>query len=316
MYTFKTLPKLNFEELRTFVAVVEMKSFSRAADELCRTTAAVSYRVKMLENSLGAPLIMRQSKGFDLTPAGQWLYTKASELLNWQQNIPEEINAIKNGVESHFTLVINNLLYDHLCVARLISVLKQRYPFTKLKVIRSVYNGVWDSLMYDSGSLAIGAPTFHSIDDNFVTEPLGLIQWKLVTSPDHPVAKMSKVTRDDLRNYPVVNIEDSSSHMQKRLPWRLVGQEEILVPNLRTKVACHERGLGVGFLPSSLVSEQLQKGSLVIVENFDEHLRTSSPMSLAWAKEDSGIVNRWLRDLVKKRDDLVAPLLAPISPTQ
>ena len=312
MLTYKVVPRLNFEELRTFVAVVELGSFSLAADNLCRTTAAVSYRMKCLENSLGVALFDRHARGVKLTPAGDWLYGKARDLLLWQQHIPDEISAVKNGVESRFTLILNNLLYDANCVAALITMIKDRYPYTQIKVTRSVFNGVWDSLIYDEGSLAIGTPSFHSLDQAFLTHPLGVIEWHLVASPIHPLALKKQVTENDLKPYPVVNIEDSSFHLQKRLPWRLNGQDEILVPDLRTKLACHLNGLGVGFLPYSMIKSHLENGTLVEIQT-EEPLRSSSPMAMAWAKNNDGQISQWVRHLIISRDPVVLPLLQPIS---
>lgn len=45
-------------------------------------------------------------------------------------------------------LVINNLLYDNLAVALLLSHLHQRFPFTQFQVSRQVYMGVWDAMLY------------------------------------------------------------------------------------------------------------------------------------------------------------------------
>lgn len=111
-------------------------------------------------------------------------------------------------------LVINNLLYDSTCVANLLAAIRKRYPYTQLEVIESVYNGVWDALIYKEGSVAIGLPTHHPIDDRYETKPIGVIEWHFVVSPTHPLAKFSSITGQDLLEFPVINIEDSSLQMQ------------------------------------------------------------------------------------------------------
>ena len=191
MQTFQIAPRLNFEEIRTFAAVVELGSFSKAAEALFRTAAAVSYRINSLEETLGVELLERTTRGVVPTPAGAWLYDKVSALLIWQEHVPAEIQQIRNGVESKFVLVINNLLYDSTCVANLLAMIRKRYPYTQLEVIESVYNGVWDALIYKEGSVAIGLPTHHPIDDRYETKPIGVIEWHFVVSPTHPLAKFS-----------------------------------------------------------------------------------------------------------------------------
>ena len=62
------LPPLN--ALRTFEAAARHLSFTRAADELCVTQAAVSHQVKQLESHLGVALFTRLPRRIALTPAG------------------------------------------------------------------------------------------------------------------------------------------------------------------------------------------------------------------------------------------------------
>ena len=63
------LPPLN--ALRAFVAAGRHLSFTRAADELAVTPAAVSQQVKLLEEQLGTPLFERRSRQLVLTEEGQ-----------------------------------------------------------------------------------------------------------------------------------------------------------------------------------------------------------------------------------------------------
>ncbi len=73
------LPSLN--AMRAFEAAARHLSFSRAADELNVTKAAVSHQVKALEDELGLPLFRRLNRALMLTPAGQTLYPPITEAL-------------------------------------------------------------------------------------------------------------------------------------------------------------------------------------------------------------------------------------------
>lgn len=50
------------ETLRTFIAVAETGSFSKAAERLCKTTATISYRIKLLEENTGVALFFRTTR--------------------------------------------------------------------------------------------------------------------------------------------------------------------------------------------------------------------------------------------------------------
>jgi len=73
------LPSLN--AMRVFEAAARHLSFSRAADELHVTKAAVSHQVKALEEELGLPLFRRLNRALRLTDSGQTLYPAIAEAL-------------------------------------------------------------------------------------------------------------------------------------------------------------------------------------------------------------------------------------------
>lgn len=70
-----------FEDLRTFVAVVQSRSFAAAARRLGVVKSAVSRRVQELEERLGAHLINRSTRNLNLTDAGRLFFEKATALL-------------------------------------------------------------------------------------------------------------------------------------------------------------------------------------------------------------------------------------------
>ena len=113
-----------------------------------------------------------------------------------------------------------------------------------------------------------------------------------------------------MRQYPAVNVEDTSGRLSKRTAWLLPGQHEVLVPSLRAKIAAHVHGLGVGFLPRSIAEQYVRTRQLVIKQV--RHGRTPSPMALAWRREDSGRIGAYLQALFAAEDPLVSPFLNKI----
>lgn len=308
-------PKLDPEALRTFVTVAQLRSFSAAADVLHKTTSAISYRIKTLEDGMGTPLFQRTTRSVSLTPAGEVLLEKASQIFEWLQTLPEELKQVHDGIEPHFTLVVNNILYDARALAALLADLHQRFPHAGLRVRRAVYMGVWDEMLHGGGNLAFGVPGFHTINDDFATRPLGIVNWVFVVAPAHALATApGPLPNDVLRRYPAVNVEDTSVRLTKRTAWRLPGQQELLVPDLHAKTACHMAGLGVGFLPSATVREHVR--ARLLVERPVKSGRSPSPLALAWRKTGAGRIAGHLRALCEARDPLVAPFFAPLDPVE
>lgn len=72
---------LSIELLRAFITVVEVASFTRAAEILHRTQPAISLQVKRLEEAVGYPLIARNGKKIALTERGEALAIHARQIL-------------------------------------------------------------------------------------------------------------------------------------------------------------------------------------------------------------------------------------------
>lgn len=76
---------MDTELLKTFLEVSRTRHFGRAAESLYLTQSAVSFRIRQLENQLGANLFTRHRNNIRLTPAGERLLPYAETLMStWQ----------------------------------------------------------------------------------------------------------------------------------------------------------------------------------------------------------------------------------------
>lgn len=75
------LPLLDIDVLKSFVAIAESGSFTRAARQVFRTPSAVSMQIKRLEEILGASLFVREARRVRLTQEGEILLGYARRLL-------------------------------------------------------------------------------------------------------------------------------------------------------------------------------------------------------------------------------------------
>src|SRR5437763_1386868 len=76
-----SIPSLDPELLRAFVAVAEHRSFTRAAVTLNRTQSAVSIQIKRLEDRLGVELFARTKANVEVSAAGEGLLGYAKRIL-------------------------------------------------------------------------------------------------------------------------------------------------------------------------------------------------------------------------------------------
>lgn len=81
---------LNAQQVITFARVVELGSFTRAAESLNLTQAAVSQQVQHIERELG-PLLLRKGRRLELTPAGLALTAYAREMSTAEQRLRQTL---------------------------------------------------------------------------------------------------------------------------------------------------------------------------------------------------------------------------------
>lgn len=93
--------------LQLFVAVAESKNMTRAARKAHIAASAVSKRISDLEDSLGIQLLYRESKGVELTPAGEAILRHARNALRYTELIKAEAKEYSGGVRGHIQLAAN-----------------------------------------------------------------------------------------------------------------------------------------------------------------------------------------------------------------
>ena len=72
---------LDTDQLRSFMAIVDTGSFTRAAERVHKTQSAVSMHIRRLEEQLGRPLFVKNGRGVRLSGDGDRLVDFAREML-------------------------------------------------------------------------------------------------------------------------------------------------------------------------------------------------------------------------------------------
>jgi DNA-binding transcriptional LysR family regulator len=103
--------------LRAFVAVVEARGFTRAAEELGRTQPTISLQVKRLEELVEAPLFKKGGR-FELSPVGEVCFDYGRRLIRVHDDMLDELgrnnpnDAIRIGVPSEFASILASRLNE------------------------------------------------------------------------------------------------------------------------------------------------------------------------------------------------------------
>src|SRR5215510_10849621 len=98
--------RMDLNELRTFVAIARLGSFSRAAVALRRSQPAISRRIDLLEHELGVPLFERLREGAALTDAGAVLLPHAEAVLAAAKDGADAVRGLQRGDEGAISLAL------------------------------------------------------------------------------------------------------------------------------------------------------------------------------------------------------------------
>jgi DNA-binding transcriptional LysR family regulator len=257
--------------LKVFRAVVEAKSFTRAADLLGVSPPVVSRAISSLEQRLGNRLFHRTTRHISLTETAEKFFAGCSRVL-------DELDALETQASNRASDPSGNLrVVSHTTatLSRLVPLLatfRRRYPLVGVDVTlteRPV------DLVADGYDLGIVLP-FMLTSDTTVTRLLERIPLVIVATPEYLADKVRPAHPADLAGHEFVAMHPSiRKHV---LTFRLGDGEELTVQikaDMTSNNALLNRGLvlqglGVGVLPSALVRDELAAGSLVsLLDEFE-----------------------------------------------
>jgi LysR family nitrogen assimilation transcriptional regulator len=145
---------MDIRELRYFIAVAELRSFTKAGNQLRIAQPALSRQVRKLEDELGVQLLQRLGRGIDLTDAGRQLLKKAYIVLDQIEDIKFSALAIGNRVSGLVTLGVTPAAGEVLVPPVLIK-LSDTYPDIRIDVVEGFSGFLYERLLNHDLSIAI-----------------------------------------------------------------------------------------------------------------------------------------------------------------
>ena len=258
---------MELREIRSFVAVAQYGSFSRAAGHLGYSQAAVTIQMKQLEQKLGVVLLDRIGKGVHLTNSGERFYPHAIRILNDLSLAQEDLQE-----ETQLTGSLKIGTIDSLCAAVLPQLLERyhrRCPLVKVSVVT------------DTPQLLLEMLQSNALDVVYLSdEPLADPRFRKVLEVREPVvfAAASGFALADGRPHkleellaqPFVLTEKDASY-RRVLDYTLQLQKRSIEPVLQCNdtdllLKMVRGGMGITFLPRYALREEAARGSIEEIE--------------------------------------------------
>ena len=242
---------MEFRHLQTFAAAAERSSFTRAAEVLDLTQAAVSQHVAALEKELDVELFARHGRGVQLTEAGQRLYGYAQQILDLVDTAAREIGDRERCLSGEVRIATSTVPSEWL-LPELLAEFRTRWPEVR------------ESLIVSDSSMATSAVEKGEADVGFVGEPprtstlearpVAEDELVLVVAADHPWAELGTTTLKQLCREPMIVRESGSGSrrcVEAALQAHGVSPGELTIAmevNSNEAIrAAIQRGVGVAF---------------------------------------------------------------------
>jgi DNA-binding transcriptional LysR family regulator len=257
---------MDTRQLAAFVAVVERRSFSQAAERLGVTQPAVSLQVRALEKRLGTQLLDRSGRRVEPTEAGLRLYRGAQRLLSLEEQLLDELAGEGEGELGGELQLGASTGPAAIVVPLLLCEFQRAHPGVKTSLTVSDTQSVVERVAARELELGIvGAARRHRAAR---FEPFFDDEVILACPPGHPFAGRT-VSIDELRGENVIVMQEGAGVRQivedelRGLGLRLrdldVGLELGLQESVRSAV---QAGYGVAFISRSAVESELAAGTL------------------------------------------------------
>ena len=141
---------MELKQLQSFCAVVQYRSFTKAAEKLYLSQPTVSTHIRQLEEEFGSRLIVRTTKSIEVTPRGQELYACACGIVHLRDDLlrswnDEDEQVIRIGASTIPSAYI---------LPQILPAFRREHPDSQFHVFQSDSEGIVEGLL--TGAFDVG----------------------------------------------------------------------------------------------------------------------------------------------------------------
>lgn len=262
---------MDIDGLQTFVAIAELGGFTRAGTRLHRSQPAISRRLGLLEQELGAPLFERLRGRARLTEAGRAFRPHAEAALAALKDGRDAVRDLQSGLHGTVSLALVGTLADTRIVDSL-RRFRRRARDVTLQLRTASSAEVTD--LVRRGEVTLGLRYGMPEASDLAVHPAGEEALLVVAAPGHPLA--GRRVRDPQRlrgerwvGFPPLDGDRSGAArgLQQLLIRSGLDDADItLIDSLTAQKRLAQAGFGLALMPESSVRDELQQGLLVSLD--------------------------------------------------
>lgn len=259
---------MELDHLEAFVAIAQRGGVTRAAAHLHLSQPAISRRLHLLEDELGAPLFERIGRGFVLSDAGQAFLPHAQSVLSGMREGLDAVRALSDPTRGTVTLALVGTLAGSQ-LTRALQRFREQQPRIDLRLRTALSAEV--SALVRAGDATLGLRYRADSARDLISEPLFDERMAVVCSPTFRLARSARVSPKQLAGERWITFPSrpgrapepyANALEQRLLAHGLEAAEIIPIDSLSAQKRMVEAGFGLALLPASSVVEELRAKSL------------------------------------------------------
>ena len=202
------------KQIRYFQSVVQLGSFTSAAEKHFISQSAISQQIKALENELGVTLLNRKKRSFTLTKAGEYFYRKSLILVADYDAICRELQHISgNNCELLRIGVLKGYSGNELQNA--VSEFTVQFPDVTVEVTHGNHDTLYGILRNDKLDVVLNDQR-RAFSDEYINIVLAICEYYAEISANSPLARLDEVEISDLKNVPLILLSSEEQQETER----------------------------------------------------------------------------------------------------
>jgi DNA-binding transcriptional LysR family regulator len=251
---------MDLDQIHTFLEIVRLKSFSKAAQTCFRTQPAISAQIRQLEQELNASLFERLGTRIQLTPAGQIFCGYAEQILELRRQAQDSINELDRVPRGELVIAANEATCIYV-LPTVFSKFKQRFPNVQLLVDRSYGRHVVESVLDNLADF--GFTQLPVQEKKLQVVEVYQDEIRMLVPAGHPLADRKSVAARDILPFPLL-LPKGGATRAKLNQWLEPVEDALSISMELDSTEMIKRfvlaGMGVSFMAASHFSEGVEAG--------------------------------------------------------
>lgn len=242
---------MDFDQLHTFLEIVRLKSFSKAAQTCYRTQPAISAQIRQLEHELKAELFERFGSRISLTTAGQIFAGYAERLMDLRRQAQNALNELETSPRGELVIAASEATCIYV-LPYVFAEYKKQFPGVQLQVNRAYGSRVVEAVMENVADF--GLTQLPVLEKRVQTAEIYRDEIRAIIPASHPLADKERVSCEDIVPYPLL-LPQMGMTRTRLNAWYESVEDELRVSMELDSSETMKRfvlaGLGVAFLPAA-----------------------------------------------------------------